>query len=191
MSTLLFRGLMLVLALTLIVSPLPVSAQSTSLDSLIDGICLRSAAQVKAATPDLAGDDWQRSLAFVLRYEGSRLSVDSNGAMVKFGINQASHPREDVRHMTLARASELYRTIYWKGSGASALDWPMNLIVFDTAVLFGRGVPAQWMSAGHDTPELLIRRRSYSHLHSKFGTKYRRGWCNRLEALAGIAFLPQ
>lgn len=189
MSTVFHRGrLVFLLVISIFASPLVVSAQSPIPESLIDGTCIRSEARVRAATPDLAGDDWERAIAFVLRYEGSRLSIDSNGALVRYGINQAVHRSVNVRTLSRERAVELYRSIYWEGSGAALYDWPMNLIVFDTAVLFGRGVPARWVEAGHDTAQALILRRVESHMHSKFGTTYRRGWCNRLESLTGVVY---
>lgn len=103
--------------------------------------------------PLLAGGeqaDWERTIAFVLRWEG-RFSDDRNdkgnwtGAAVgkgqfkgtKFGISAASYPTVDIINLSLEQARQIYFRDYWLASGANKLPWPLCLMHMDAAVNCG------------------------------------------------------
>jgi len=96
-------------------------------------------------TPD---DRWERSYAFVRRWEGG-LSLDPEdpgnyyqGQLVgtKYGISAAVWGgMYDIPNLTEQQAEAIYRQHYWQASGADTLPWPLCLFHFDTAVNAGVG----------------------------------------------------
>lgn len=82
--------------------------------------------------------DFQRSLKFVLDHEGN-YSFDKNdpGGETKYGISKKSHPKLDIKNLTIEEAEEIYRREYWVPSRADAYSWPLCLAVFDVAVNSG------------------------------------------------------
>lgn len=105
---------------------------------------------VQPVAPD---DRWERSYAFVRRWEGG-LSLDPEdpgnyyqGQLVgtKYGISAAVWGGlYDIPNLTEAQAEAIYRQHYWQASGADKLPWPLCLFHFDTAVNAGVG-QAQWV----------------------------------------------
>jgi len=102
--------------------------------------------------------DWQKAIDFVLRWEGG-FSADKNdpgnytGGKVgvgefkgtKFGISAGSYPTVDIVNLTKEQAIAIYERDYWQRSGADKLPWPLNLVVFDSAVNAGVGKAQQWL----------------------------------------------
>jgi hypothetical protein len=102
--------------------------------------------------------DWQKAIEFVLRWEGG-FSADKNdpgnytGGKVgvgefkgtKFGISAGSYPTVDIVNLTKEQAIAIYERDYWQRSGADKLPWPLNLVVFDSAVNAGVGKAQQWL----------------------------------------------
>jgi lysozyme family protein len=52
----------------------------------------------------------------------------------KYGISAATYPHEEIEHLTLERAKELYRRDFWQAADCDDFAWPLNLILFDGAV---------------------------------------------------------
>jgi lysozyme family protein len=61
------------------------------------------------------------------------------GGVTKFGIDQADHPHLDIRHLTLAEATELYRAGEWTRCRCDALPDGLDIALFDIAVNNGPG----------------------------------------------------
>jgi lysozyme family protein len=55
----------------------------------------------------------------------------------KYGISAAAYPGEDIQHLTLDRAKELYRRDYWGPAGCDAVPDLMRFDLFDMAVNSG------------------------------------------------------
>lgn len=103
-------------------------------------------------TPQPQGDNWTRSIAFVRRWEGVWADDpnDPGGATNK-GITLGTYTRwrsahgqpaptkDDLRSISDAEVSQIYREWYWQASGADRLPWPLALACFDTAVNAGVG----------------------------------------------------
>lgn len=117
-----------------------------------------------APTPQPTGDNWQRSLQWVLKWEGGWADnpADPGGATMK-GITIGTYTRwrqahgqppptkDDLRNISDAEVEEIYKTWFWEASGASNMSWPMCLAVFDLAVNGGVERAKQALSeAGHD-----------------------------------------
>jgi uncharacterized protein YgiM (DUF1202 family) len=95
---------------------------------------------------------WQRSIAFVRRWEGGWADHphDPGGATMK-GITLATYTRwrqqhgqpaptkDDLRRISDAEVNQIYYAWYWKASGAHQIAWPLCLAHFDTAVNAGVG----------------------------------------------------
>lgn len=93
------------------------------------------------------GDNWQRSIAFVRKWEGGWADDpnDPGGATNK-GITLATYKRwwylhggpvptkEDLRNISDEEANNIYFRLYWKESGSDKLPWPDCLAVMDLAV---------------------------------------------------------
>lgn len=85
-------------------------------------------------------ENFERSVAFVLKHEGTYVNdIRDRGGETNFGISKRAYPNLDIKNLTVEQAKEIYKRDYWDKTGCDALDWPMCLIVFDTAVNMGVG----------------------------------------------------
>lgn len=149
--------------------------------------------------------DFQRSLAFVLGQEGglSDHQLD-HGGKTNYGITQMTYDAwrlgdglqaRDVSEITKDEAEAIYQKFYW-WVGAPE-PWPLNLVLFDSAVLFGPRRAADWLAAvsWHDGPPahqawavLCLRRLRHIDRVAKEPAQrvFMKGWMNRLSALADV-----
>lgn len=157
---------------------------------------------MSAALP-VVQTDFERALAVVLSFEGSKAdNPHDKGGRTNRGITQRTYDgwREDKglgeRDVFLLEEDELqeiYRTLYWWP--AQKLPWPLCLVVFDTAVLFGPTRATSWLAAvewGEASAQamawaiLCFRRERHREVVARDKTQARflNGWMNRLNALA-------
>lgn len=147
--------------------------------------------------------DFDRALAFVLTWEGGKVDdpVDKGGRTNR-GVTQRTYDgwraeqglaHRDVWLMEDDELHAIYSGTYWWP--AKALPWPLSLVVFDTAVLFGTGRATEWLVAvdWQEAPAvaqawavLCLRRERHRAAVAKDKTQARflNGWMNRLHALA-------
>lgn len=59
------------------------------------------------------------------------------GGETKYGISRRSYPGENIQHMTLERAKEIYRRDYWGPAGCDAVPDAIKFDLFDMAVNSG------------------------------------------------------
>jgi hypothetical protein len=83
----------------------------------------------------------------------------------------------DVKSLTKEEAADIYRHDYWEKAGCDELPWPLDMVVFDTAVNMGvrraRGFHARtrcWKAY------IIERIAYYNRLNRK---RYLHGWINR------------
>jgi hypothetical protein len=158
--------------------------------------------------PLQAGFD--RALAIVLRHEGGKVDHPLDpGGRTAFGITQRTYdtfrskrllPQRDVFDIEAVEVEAIYRDWYWTTSGADDIDWPMSLVLFDTAVLFGPARAEAWLGLSSwlkDGPSrvaafLTIRREFHRDRVTKRPDQARflKGWLNRVDSLAIEAGLP-
>ena len=84
--------------------------------------------------------DWKDAIAFVLEQEGGyTLDPNDPGGETNFGISKKAYPNEDIKNMTVDRASQIYERDYWIPCHCDQLPAPFAIAVFDTAVNQGTG----------------------------------------------------
>ena len=108
------------------------------------------------------------------------------GGETKFGISKRAHPNEDIKNLTLDRATEIYRSDYWNALRCD--NWPRDfaIVCFDSAVNCGVARVLVWLDGALTTQDVLdCRRNYYQDLVTRKPTlkKYLKGWLNRLDAL--------
>lgn len=83
-------------------------------------------------------DLFKQHIEVVLRHEGGYVNdpVDPGGE-TNYGISKRAFPKEDIKRLTKARATELYERHYWIPSKAQELPPRLQLIHLDTAVNCG------------------------------------------------------
>lgn len=126
--------------------------------------------------PSAPQDNWQRSRAFTAAWEGGFQDFDWDignwtGCAVgkgqkkgtNFGISACSYPGLDIKNLSREQADSIYFQDYWVRSGADKLDWPMCLLVFDTAINFHPTTAAKWWqeSGGNTLKFCALRLRGY------------------------------
>lgn len=99
-------------------------------------------------------DRFKVFIPFVLRWEGSVYENDPDdpGGETKFGIDKASHPKEDIRNLTEARAKEIYFDEYWTPLRCEELPPKIGEAVMDIGVNNGKSRAARWLQ------ELVLER---------------------------------
>lgn len=94
---------------------------------------------------------FEKALKFVLEHEtvfakghygDMNFAVSENvegdaGGLTKFGIDQRSHPNVDIEALTVERAGEIYKEVYWERNGCEDMPWPVCAVHFDNCVNMG------------------------------------------------------
>lgn len=132
-----------------------------------------------------------RMIPFLWEWEGTKYENDPDdpGGATKFGIDQRSHPNEDIRNLTEARAIEIYWLEYWQKNNCEGYDYPMGEVVFNCAVNAGAGRVRDIQSkigpistANDFLKELEAHYRRLAATRPG-SAKYLKGWLNRTAAL--------
>lgn len=87
-------------------------------------------------------------MPFIFKWEGGYDNdPDDPGGETNFGIDKRSHPHEDIRNMTKARATEIYWSEYWLPMHGD--EWPVGSgeVAFNIAVNAGKGRAIKWTQA--------------------------------------------
>jgi len=99
---------------------------------------------------------------FVAPHEGSGLVTDTNGAPVKYGINQAYWPGENVKGMTADRAGQIFNKSYFQNTAAANLPAPLAAAYSDTAFMAGqKAADSILQNSGGDVNKFLQGRQTY------------------------------
>lgn len=149
--------------------------------------------------------DFGRALPIVLRFEGGKVDdPHDKGGRTNRGITQRTYDGwredkglggQDVFLLGEDELRDIYRTLYWWP--AQKLPWPLCLVVFDTAVLFGPTRATSWLAAvewAEASPQamawaiLCFRRERHREVvaRDKSQARFLNGWMNRLAALAAV-----
>jgi lysozyme family protein len=96
----------------------------------------------------MSKERFETSLAFVLKWEGSKFTNDpvDHGGATRFGIIQREYdafrgrtglPLQSVASITMDEVRTIYRSRYWEAVDGDELPAPVDLVAFDTGVLMG------------------------------------------------------
>lgn len=143
-------------------------------------------------------------IPFIFDAEGTVYENDPDdpGGATKFGIDQRSHPHEDIRNLTAERASEIYFESYWQKVKADQLPPRVGEVVMDIGVNNGTGRAIKWLqqevgttpdgvigeatltataSKGESVADALLDRREQFYKDIAVGRmqKFLKGWLNR------------
>lgn len=140
-------------------------------------------------------ESWEKAIQFVLKWEGG-LSNDKDdpGGLTIYGICARSYPNDVQKMYELWKANkkeeakkiaiDIYKKNYWDKSGCDNLPYPLDIIVFDTAVNMGVGTAQGILKASQKDPLLyiLLRIKRYRDiaLANPKSAKFFLGWINRV-----------
>jgi hypothetical protein len=132
--------------------------------------------------------NFDRAIAFVLEHEGGYVNNPQDpGGETNFGISRRAYPDLDIKNLTKEQAIEIYKKDYWGAAGCGGMNWPFDIIMFDTAVnvgvmraikLYSTSTPWEWWDY------LFLRIKFYADLKRP---EFLRGWINRVFDLYQIA----
>jgi hypothetical protein len=144
--------------------------------------------------------DWQRARKFTGGWEGGfqNLSWDpgnwtgcdvGKGDLIgtNFGVSACSYPKLDIKNLTREQADEIFYRNYWLKTGCDKLPFPMNLIVYDTAVNFGATTASYWLEKSGGDPLIYIGLRLKGYRNSKAWPQAGNAWIDRTVDLIGEA----
>lgn len=178
-------------------------------------MCDRSAANYKSASTEIialplitAGpvrmaDNFDAAVEITLGSEGGYVNDPNDpGGETNFGISKRAYPDIDIKALTLEDAKAIYRRDYWLKANCHFMPWPINALVFDTAVNHGISVavkilqkamgikedgipgPQTLNEVSHrDTTELAswyLTYRTLVYMQLSTWDKFGRGWLRRL-----------
>lgn len=129
---------------------------------------------------DSRNNDFERAVKFTLKWEGGYVNDPRDpGGETKYGISKRSYPTLDIKSLTLNDAKYIFYQNYWLKAGCDQLFYPMNIIVFDTAVNCGTIRAKEFLEESIDWRDYLLRRIAF---YSKLKTAryFLRGWTNRV-----------
>lgn len=125
---------------------------------------------------------WDRAIAFVLAVEGGYVENDAGKGPSNFGINAAAHPGVDIKNLTREQAVAIYKSDYWEPLGLGALEAPLAIAAFDTAVNMGTGRARLYLNTtGHWRG--LLAQRAHDYVTFDAFRQYGRDWLVRLHSL--------
>lgn len=144
--------------------------------------------------------DWQRARNFTAGWEGGFQDFEWDagnwtecrvGAGTKkgtnFGITACSYPNRDIEHLTRQEADDIYYSDYWLKCGCDKLPWPLNLVVFDTAINFGTTIASYYLKQSGGDILLYIGLRLKGYRHSDAWPQAGNAWIDRMIDLIGEA----
>jgi hypothetical protein len=125
---------------------------------------------------------------FILQKEGSAAVMDSNGAVSKFGVNQAANPDVDVKNLTQDQAKQILQTRYIDKVVTPSMSPQMQMVAADSAVNMGVAKTNELLAQAGGDPQKMIelRKAEYERLAKNDPAQYAAslpGWLNRLNDL--------
>ena len=132
---------------------------------------------------------YNKIIPWIFKWEGTVFENDPDdpGGATKFGIDQRSHPNEDIRNLTEQRATEIYWN-EWIKYACDHLPQPIDWIFFDACVNCGLSRASKFLNATFRDPMKFQKERIdfYNRLADQKPTlnKFRKGWIARVNDLS-------
>lgn len=160
----------------------------------------------RSLTPET---DFQKTLRFTLRWEGGYVNdPDDPGGATNQGITQKTYhayckkkglPLQSVQLISDAEVQDIYKAGYWDTVQGDRRGWPLNLVLFDTAVNMGPARANEFLEQANKTldeipsndVQELSRRVIDLRVNRYYGLvlrnprlkKFLNGWLNRVRDL--------
>ena len=151
--------------------------------------------------------NFQKAFKIIVGVEGGYVDNKNDpGGETKYGISKRSYPDEDIKELTLERAKEIYKNDFWIKLNCDSMAWPLNLIVFDSAVQHGQTIAIKLLQRAlkikedgiygrntlaaveardpYEVAKLLLTVRVFYYQKLATFQIYGRGWMNRLFEVA-------
>lgn len=130
---------------------------------------------------------------------------DDAGGLTKYGISQAAYPGVDIANLTKEQAIALYKRDYWEKAQCEELPYPLDVLLFDTAVnhgvvkaikilqeslnikadgVMGQNTRAAARTAKNSVYTIFMLNRLFVYTNAKSWPTFKEGWKNRLVQLA-------
>lgn len=130
---------------------------------------------------------------------------DDAGRLTKYGISQAAYPGLDIANLSKDDAIKIYKRDYWDKAQCLELPYPLDVMVFDTAVnhgvtkavkilqeslglkadgIIGQQTRAAARTAKNSIYTVFMINRLYAYTSAKSWPTFKEGWKNRLTKLA-------
>jgi len=111
---------------------------------------------------------------------------DDPGGTTKYGIDQRSHPNEDVENLTEQDAIDIYE-IEWTQAGCDHFPPKLGEVYFNCRVNAGSGRAQKCLTSSNGDPSKFLdaQEQFYKNLaaNKPVMRKYLKGWLNRTQAL--------
>ncbi len=128
------------------------------------------------------------AINFVIKHEGGYVNDPKDpGGETKFGISKRAYPNLNIKDLTIEQAKAIYKKDYWDRCNCDEIEYPLDIVVFDTAVNMGiQRALVLYQENKHWAEYLLARIAYYSKLRNNNPTTYGKfyaGWINRVISL--------
>ncbi|HXB13646.1 MAG TPA: glycosyl hydrolase 108 family protein, partial [Bacteroidia bacterium] len=165
-----------------------VIAQSAHLGSMTGNDTITNLIQGKPAIIDkstpVSPEQHIQFLINSLEGSGSQATM-VNGHLTKYGIDKTENPDIDVKNLTPAQATDIYKTKYWNAAGIGQLPQNMQMAALAGAANFGVHATKEMISQSNGDVNTLIQLQAakYKQLNQSDPEKYPdlKGWMNRLD----------
>jgi len=132
-------------------------------------------------------DNFDTAIDFVFKWEGYRSAHPADpGGLTMLGLSSRYYP-DEVALMASAgeqQAREIargvYRREYWDRCGCQNLDYPLDIIVMDTAVNMGVSRALDLKESAHGWQDYLFKRIGRYAEIGRRRPEFLRGWINRV-----------
>lgn len=127
------------------------------------------------------------------------------GGLTKYGISKAAYPDLDIASLTKEQAIAIYKRDYWTKAQCDELPYPLDVLLFDTAVnhgvkkaikilqesvgveadgVMGQKTRAAARTAKNSVYTVFMINRLFAYTDAKSWPEFKNGWKNRLVQLA-------
>lgn len=136
-------------------------------------------------------ENFKLAFNFTMQSEGGYVNDPKDlGGETYRGISRRFNPQWsgwsliDKKDFKAADAfvEEFYFNNYWRNNGCNDLAFPLDICVFDTAVLCGSKRAKQWIVESNQDWRRYLEQRMVFHLSSK-QERFKKGWVNRVNNL--------
>ena len=151
-------------------------------------------------------DNFKMAVNLTLEKEGILSNhKDDAGGLTKYGISQTAYPKLDIAALTKEEAIKIYKRDYWDKAMCGEIPYPLDVLLFDTAVnhgvvkaikimqeslnitadgVIGQKTLAAARTAKNSIYTVFMINRLFAYTQAKSWPTFKEGWRNRLVKLA-------